>query len=188
MGDEDLAQFLQRVHQLHIAVTEDGTSSAEPKQLESPYQSRAALLEMLEENIYKDAMAFDSQKITGGAVTATQIRAAYDNLELKVNDFEYCVLDFINGIMELAGVDDKPSFTRSRNVNVQEEITAVMSAATALDDEYVTTKILTILGDGDQAEEILQRKAADEVTMQRELNALDNEESQRGGELNGGQA
>lgn len=169
MDDTDLAEFLQRVRQLHIAKTEDSGSTAEPQQIETPYQSREALLERLEEDIYKDAMAFDSQKIMGGAVTATQIKAAYDNLELKVNDFEYCVIEFVNGIMELAGVDDVPTFTRSKSVNAQEEITAVMSAATALDQEYTTKKILTILGDGDQAEEVMRRMVENEVTRQREL-------------------
>ena len=38
-----------------------------------------------------------------------------------------------------------------------------MSAAATLDEEYVTTKILNLLGDGDQAEEILERKDADEL-------------------------
>lgn len=169
MDDIALAEFMQRVKRLHIAVTEDAGSTAEPQQIETPYQSRVALLEMLEKDIFKDAMAFDPEQVASGAATATQIRAAYDNLELKVNDFEYCVLEFISGIMELAGVEDVPTFTRSRSVNVQEEITAVMSAATALDQEYTTKKILTILGDGDQAEEVMRRMVENEVTRQREL-------------------
>lgn len=183
MDDIALAEFMQRVRRLHIAVTEDTGSTAEPQQLEAPYASREALLTRLEKDIFKDAMAFDPEQVASGAATATQIRAAYENIDMKANDYEYCVIEFINGILALAGVDDTPSFTRSKNVNVSEEVTAVMGAATALDDEYVTKKILTLFGDGDQAEEIIQRKIADEVTRLQSIEPL--EEEQEGGEVIG---
>ena len=170
MDEQSLAEFLARVRRLHVALTDETGSTAAPQQLETPYQARTALLEELEKSIYKDAMAFDSERVASGAATATEIRAAYNNLEMKVNDFEYCVLNFINGILDIAGIkDEEPTFTRDRNINVSEEIQSVMQAASVLDDEYVIRKILTLLGDGDQAEEVIQRKIADEVTRQREI-------------------
>ena len=171
MDEEDLAAFIQRVRQLHIAQVEDAGASAQPQSIETPYQSRKEILDRLEQDIFKDAMAFDPDRIAGGANTATQIKAAYENLEMKANDYEYCVVEFINGILELAGVEDNPTFTRSKNVNVNEEIQTIMLASTALDDEYTTKKVLTILGDGDQAEEIIKRRIEDEVTRERDLTA-----------------
>lgn len=182
MDEQSLAEFLARVKRVHAAVTEDNGSVATPHQIEAPTASREALLERLEKDLFKDAMAFDPEHIASGNATATQIRASYNLLDMKTNDFEYCVLDFINGILALAGIEDKPTFTRDRNVNVTEEITAVMQAASALDDEYVTKKILNLLGDGDQAEEIIQRKIADEVTRMREP---EEPEEPEGGEVNG---
>ena len=38
----------------------------------------------------------------------------------------------------------------------------VVAAASHLSQEYVTTKILTVLGDGDKAEEVLQQMDADD--------------------------
>lgn len=184
MDDQDLAEFLQRVKSIHVAQTQDGGASAEPHQLDTPYQSRETLLERMEKNLFKDAMAFDPEKIAGGAATATQIRAAYENLEMKCNDFEYCVIEFVNGILELAGIEDNPTFTRSKNVNVSEEIQTIMQAATALDDEYITKKILTLLGDGDMADEVIARKIDDEVTIQRGLNTF-TQTTEREGEVNG---
>lgn len=181
MDDIALAEFLQRVRQLHIAITEDEGSTAIPQQIEAPYNSREVLLARLEKDIFKDAMAFDPQNIASGAATATQIRAAYENLETKVNDFEYCVIEFINGILALAGVEDEPTFTRSKNVNVAEEVQTIMTAASALDSEYVTKKILTLLGDGDQAEEVIKRMIDEEVTMDRNLDLADNGQTESGG-------
>ena len=186
MDDIDLAEFLQRVRRLHIAVTEDSGSQAIPQTIETPYQSREALLERLEKDLFKDAMAFDPEHVASGAATATEIKSAYNPLDLKTNKFEFCVQEFIDGILELVGIDDNATFTRDRNINVAEEIQTVMVAATALDSEYTTKKVLTLLGDGDQADEIIKRKIADEVTRGRELYAAEDEdESREGGGLNG---
>ena len=42
-------------------------------------------------------------------------------------------------------------------------MTTVLEAAQMLDEEYVVEKILTILGDGDKANEIIKRMNADEL-------------------------
>jgi hypothetical protein len=73
------------------------------------------------------------------------------------------VIEFLRGVLKIAGVDDEPSFTRSKLVNVNEEVQTVMQAATALDDEYVTRKVMTLLGDIDQIDEALERMDADEL-------------------------
>lgn len=162
MDDLDLAQFVQKMRTLHAAVTDDGVQ-AESHNLEAPYQSREALLEKLRIDLYDDAMALDTKNIANGAITATQIKAAYEPLNSKTDQYEYCVREFIKNILAIAGIDDTPSFTRSMIVNNQEEVQLVIQAAAYLDDEYVTRKILTLLGDGDMADEILRRRDFDEI-------------------------
>ena len=101
--------------------------------------------------------------IAGGAATATQIRAAYEPQNTRADEFEYCVLDFLDGIMQLAGVEDKPTFTRSMIVNKQEEVQTVLSASTSLSPDYVTRKVLTIMGDGDKADDMIKEMTANEI-------------------------
>ena len=109
-------------------------------------------------------MALDTKLIAGGAVTATQIRAAYEPLNSKTDEFEYCVCDFLDDILFLAGIaDEKPTFTRSMMLNRSEEIQSVVQASTALDGDYVTRKLLTILGDGDMADEMIEKLHNDEL-------------------------
>ena len=69
--------------------------------------------------------------------------------------------EFINGILALAGIEDEPTYTRSQMTNQSETLEMVLQAAEYLDDEYVTTKILTLLGDADKAQEVLKRKDAE---------------------------
>lgn len=162
MDDVDLVQFVERMKKMHAAVMDDGVQ-AESHNLEAPYQSREALLAKLRSDLYEDAMALDTKNIASGAVTATQIKAAYEPLNSKTDQFEYCVREFIKGILKLAGIDDEPIFTRSIIVNSQEEVQLVIQAAQFLDEEYVTRKILTLLGDGDLADEVLSRIDSDEL-------------------------
>jgi hypothetical protein len=162
MSDIDLAEFVQKMKTLHAATTDDNVT-AESHNLEAPWQSREALLTKLRNDLYEDAMALDTKTIANGAVTATQIRAAYEPLNSKVDQYEYCVREFIKGILELAGIEDEPAFTRSVIVNSQEEIQLVLQSAEYLQEDYVTKKILTLLGDGDMADKMISEMDADEL-------------------------
>lgn len=165
MDDVDLTKFVERMKTMHAAVVDDDGARAESHVIEAPFASREALLNRLDRDLYRDAMALDTDMIAGGAVTATQIRAAYEPLNSKVDDFEYCVEDFVNGILALAGVEDGASFTRSMVVNVEESMSMILQAAQYLPSAYVTEKILTLLGDGDKTEEILDKM--DEENLER---------------------
>lgn len=162
VDDVDLAQFVERIKTVHAA-NMPADAQAEAHSIEAPHESREVLLDRLKSDLYDDFMALDVKQIASGATTATQIRAAYEPLNSKTDDFEYCVHNFLDGILAVLGIEDEATFTRSMMINVQEEIQSVMQAATTLDPTYVTTKILTILGDADKAEEVLQRMDADDI-------------------------
>ena len=163
MDDIDLAQFVQRMKTVKAAVIDQNGASAESHTLEVPYASREALLTRLRTDIYEDFMALDFRDIKSGAATATQIKASYGPMNNKVDRYEYCVIDFLHAILSLAGIDDDPTFTRSVIVNVSEEIQTLLQAAEYLDSEDGTRKVLTLLGDGDQADEMLETMAANEL-------------------------
>lgn len=163
MDDVDLAQFVERMHTIKAASVGDDTSAhAEAHTMEVPYASREALLNRIERDLYRDAMALDTYNIASGAVTATQIMAAYEPLNNKVDLYEYQVIRFVMGILQLAGIDDKPTFTRSKMINGQEEITSLIQAAQYLSEDYVTRKALSIFGDADQTEDVLDNMTRDE--------------------------
>ena len=162
MSDVDLAQFVQRMKTMHAAKTDDDVI-AESHNIEAPYQSREALLAKIRNDLYEDAMALDTKNIANGAITATQIKAAYEPLNSKTDEYEYCVREFLDGILAVAGIEDEPVFTRSAIVNSQEEIQLVIQAGQFLPEDYATRKILTLLGDGDMADDIIRQIDADEL-------------------------
>ena len=162
MDDPDLAQFLQRLKTVKAAAPSDG-QEIEAVTVDIPYEAREKLLDRIAEDLYKDAMALDFTSVINGADTATQIKAAYDSLDKKCDKYEWCITKFVKSILDLAKVDDDPTYTRSKVVNVQEEIQTILQAAPYLSQDYVTRKILTLLGDGDQADEIINQMVADEL-------------------------
>lgn len=154
MDDVDLAEFVRRLKTVHAATTDD-EAQAEAHSVEAPTNGREALLDRLERDLYKDYMALDVSNIASGATTATQIKAAYEPINSKANEFEPLVKDFIADILKAAQIDDTPTFSRSTIVNTQEEINTVLASAEYLPHDYITQKIVTLLGDGDKAADIL---------------------------------
>lgn len=162
MDEVDMQAFLDTLRRTHAGKTDD-EADVEAHTLEVPYQSREAILERISRDLYRDAMALDTDNLASGAVTATQIEAAYEPLNSKTDEFEFCVIEFVQGILQLAGIEDDPTFTRSLIVNRSEEIANVLQGAEYFDEEYVTRKLLDILGDGDQADDVLERLEIDEM-------------------------
>lgn len=186
MDDMDLAKFVQHMKVVKAAVVSDDGATAESHTVDAPYQSREALLSRMEKDLYRDAMAVNTDEIAAGQVTATQINAAYDALNSKVDQYELCVIDFIQGILKVAGLTDTPTFTRSRIANESEAIQNIVMAASYLPEDYVTRKILETFGDGDLADGILKEMDAENADRLKEaesrLKEMEAEKAGKGGQ------
>lgn len=160
MDDIDLAQFLQHMKTVKAALVSDD-AKAEAHTMDVPVQARETYLDRLEADLIKDAMALDTDAIANGNTVATAIRAAYEPLNNKTDDFEYCVIEFIQSILDLAGIEDDPTFKRSTIINQTEETNMVLAAAEYLDDETVLKHLPFI--SIDEVNDILERKDEEEA-------------------------
>ncbi len=172
MDDIDLAKFVERMKTVKAAVVDENGSHAEAHTMDVPFAARQAALADLKDSLYRDAMALDTDKISAGNITATAIQAAYENLDLKCDRFEMCVSDFIDNLLKLIGIEDSPTFKRTKVVNMGEETQMVLSAAQYLDTETIL-KHLPFLSP-DEIEDIMQAKQAEEMERY-ELDALNDE-------------
>lgn len=163
MDDTDLAQFVQRMKTVHAAVVDgDGNAKATANTIDIPVDARDRMLQILREDLYDDAQLVDVKSLSSGNKTATEIMAAYQPQDNKVDDFEYNVIEFCKGIFELAGIDDEPSFVRSKVVNLAETTNNVLAAANYLDDEAVLKHLPWLTPE--EVDEILKRKAGEDMT------------------------
>ena len=164
MDQMDDARFIESLKTTHVAHTiGDGGEKVEAHPIETPFEGTSATIDMLRKKLYEDFQAFDASAVTAGQQTATAIKASYVPLDLKADKFEACVTAFILRLLELAGIKDKPSYTRNQIVNRNEEVQTLLLAAQYYDEEYIVQKLLTINGDADQYEELMRRKAAEEI-------------------------
>lgn len=179
MKDKDLVKFKEHMKTIHVAALDgDDGAKAESHTMEVPYQSREVYLERLEKDLYRDFMALDTEKIAAGQITATQIQAAYEPLNEKMDELEMCLVDFFHGILYIAGIDDEPSFERSKVSNQRELTDMVLAAADYLDEETVLRKLPFLTAD--EIDGILQRKHAEEADryklMEQDLEDMGNEQ------------
>lgn len=160
MGDLDDARFIERLKTTHVAHADgDGEGAkAEAHTLEAPYAGTNTTIDVLKKKLFEDFQRFDSSAISAGNQTATAIKASYAPLDLKTDMFEAQVTRFIIGILSLLGINDKPTYTRSQIINKQEETQNIILAAQYYDEEYIIKKLLTINGDADQFEDLMQRR------------------------------
>ena len=141
MDDVDVAKFIERMHTVRGAALDDETSAAEPHTLDVPTEAREKMLEILKSDLYEDFQIVNVEALSASAKTATEIRAAYQPMDDKCGDFEFFLIDAIQNILSLAGIDDEPSFKWNRIANQTEETNMVMSAAHVLGDELTLKKL-----------------------------------------------
>lgn len=157
MDKSDLAQLLDDIRQQKIINPAEG-QNVQPYTVNIPVNERQAEISRLKRQVYEDFQGLDIEEIKGGAVTATQIKAAYEPLNHKADDYEMCVIECLNNLFKLIpGLEDEnPTFSRSLLVNQSEMLQMILQAAQYLPEDYVIEKILTLLGDGDKVTDTLK--------------------------------
>jgi hypothetical protein len=172
MDDMDDAKFIDRIKTMHVAHADgDSGAKAEAHTLEAPYDGTKVTIDMLRDQLYDDFQAFDAKSMAAGDMSATAIRAGYTRLDMKCDKIEREVTRFINSILELAGIDDDPTYQRNAIVNKQEEIQSIIMQADYFDEEYIMKKLLAINGDIDMYDEIAERMDAENADRLREAEA-----------------
>ena len=156
MNDADLSRFRDRLKTLHVAVVDsDDESSITPYTQEIPYQARKQYLDDLRSGIYEDFGGLDVHAVAAGA-TNDHIDAAYQPLDEEADDFEYQVIECVQQILALIGIEDTPIFKRNRISNQREQTEMVLSAAQYLDETTILNKLPFI--SPDEVQQILVHK------------------------------
>ena len=161
MNDDDVQRFMDRLRLQHVAVVDTENSSVTPHTQDVPYAAREACLNRLASGIYRDFGAFNPEDVAAGRVTATQINAAYQPMDEEADAFEYQVIEFVQPILSLMGIDAVPQFKRNRIANQSEIITNLAQIADHIDEQ--TFLELNPMITPDMIPEIMARKDAEDA-------------------------
>ena len=163
MDEMDDAKFIEQLKTTHVAHADgDSGATAEAHTIEAPYQASESAIQTIQRRLYEDFMCLDVNSLSAANKTATEIKAAYQPLDSKCDMYEYCVIEFVQKILELAGIDDKVTFTRSKVVNKSDEINTLLAAEAYLDDETIVEQVCQILGIADKTDEIIRKRRTEE--------------------------
>lgn len=160
MSDKDLAKFRDRMKINHIVTADTDASKVTPYTQEIPYQARKVYLDDIRAGIYEDFGGLDVHTIAAGA-TNDHIDAAYQAMDEEADDFEYQVIEFIQQVLTLMGIEDTPTFKRNRISNQKEQTEMILSSANYLDAETVLKKLPFI--SIDEIEDIMTRKLEEDM-------------------------
>ena len=174
MDEIDMARFKESMRRIGVGLVDDDGAKAEAHTLTIPVEAREALLSRISDDLYRDFQMLDVTKLQGGQKTATEITAAYQPMDNKVDQFEYCVIDFLQALFKIVGIEDDPSFTRSKVTNQLEQTQMVLLAANYLDDETILNKLPWLT---QEVSEILKRKAAEDIERSFEPPEMVNDET-----------
>lgn len=158
MSQNELDRFRDRLKVNHIVVVDTDNSKATPYTQDIPHSARKAYLDEIRSGIYEDFGGLDVHTVAAGA-TNDHIDAAYQPLDEEADAFEYQVIEFIQQILRLIGVEDTPIFKRNRISNQKEQTDMVLSVSEYLDDETVLQKLPFI--SVDEISSILAKKVQD---------------------------
>lgn len=180
MNMADLMKLRDRMRITHFVETNTGDDGGHitPYTQEVPYQARQQYLDSIRAGIYEDFGALDVHTVAAGA-TNDHIDAAYQPMDENADDFEYQVIEFVQQILKLVGIEDTPIFKRNRISNQKEQTDMVLEAAQYLDDETVLRKLPFITVD--EIPDILTRKDAErDMTIEDPSSNLEDEEEDEG--------
>ena len=133
MNDEDLIRFRDRMKLHHIATADTGDGGKVTAHTQDvPHAARMAFLAEIRAGMYEDFGLLDLKTLSAAA-TNDHIDAGYQAQDDMADDFEYQVIEAVQGILALIGIEDTPEFKRGRVSNRKELVEILVMEAGLVD-------------------------------------------------------
>ena len=162
MDKRDDNNLLYDIFRTHVIHTPEGVEvdKDEVSMRTAEYQG---VLAMLEATLYDKFQAVRTSNISAGAKTTVEIKAAYENLNLRCDEVEKYVAEFIRGCLEVIGEDPNEPFhfKRPNNINQSEFVQLILAALPVIGDDAALRQILESLGMIDEYEAIKEQREAE---------------------------
>lgn len=164
MDEQDYENFIVNLYKSRVLSLPDGVE-ADPHEVKADYEGHKLTLDTLRSQLFSDFKAVDTQMIQGGNKTTVEIRAAYENLNLKCDEIEKEVGRFVKKVLVFYGFDPSEGFHfhRPANANLTEYMTMLVQVQALFDEETVVRLACEAMGMIDQVDDIWQRKQANEL-------------------------
>lgn len=155
---QDIQRFREQLKFFHVGIV-DSETPVQPFTQQIPYEARTKFLEQIQSQMYRDFAVLDVHTVQAGA-TNDHIDAAYQPMDEEADDFEYQVIETVQQLLALQGIEGVvPQFKRNRISNQYELTQMIMMAAQYLDSNTLLSKLPFITVD--EVQKILEQKDAE---------------------------
>lgn len=139
MNDDELAKFRDRLKLMHIATADTGDGgkvSAHTQEI--PHEARTKFLSEIRAGMYEDFGLLDLRTLSAAA-TNDHIEAGYQTQDDMADDFEFQIIEAVQQLLALQGIEDTPEFKRGKVSNRKElvEILVMEAGLVDLPDELL---------------------------------------------------
>lgn len=137
------------------------------EEIHSDYQAFMNVIATLRDKLFTDFMAVDVERKLAGNVTTVEIKAAYQNLNLKCDMIEKSISEFIRGVLRVKGIDENEPFhfKRPNDINTTEYVSMLMQVSPLLGEETSLKLMCETLGLIDEYEAIKEQREAEAMAQ-----------------------
>lgn len=180
IADANFIVNLIKSHVIHV----DDDGSAEPHQITVPFEANNTAYTRLKAVLYDNMKGVNTEMLSAGNLTATQINAAYSKQREYSAMQESNIFKFLRGMLKIAGVTDKEKFTVEyyETINATEAIQNSIMSAPYLGDTETTKRLAILNGSGERIEEIFKEKEAEQLMQ---FSAAQSAQNNAQGDYNG---
>lgn len=133
MNDADLIKFRDRMKLHHIATADTGDGGKVTAHTqEVPHEARVKFLAEIRAGIYEDFGILDLRTLSAAA-TNDHIEAGYQPQNDMADDFEFQVIEAVQQLLALQGIEDTPEFKRGKISNSKETVDMLATEASMVD-------------------------------------------------------
>ncbi len=164
MDKRDDLNFVGDIIQSQVVHAPDGTDIRK-EEISSRHEAYTSVLNTLRKQLFHDFQAVDTENLSAGNRTTVEIKSAYENLNLKCDEVEKYISDFVRSCLRVKGLDENAEFhfKRPNNINETEYLTTLATIAPLLSDDITTKLACETLGIIDEYEEIKNQKIREEA-------------------------
>lgn len=164
MDKRDDLNFVGDIIQSQVVHTPDGTDIRK-EEISSRHEAYISVLDTLRKELFHDFQAVDTENLSAGNKTTVEIKSAYENLNLKCDEVEKYISDFVRGCLRVKGLDENAEFhfKRPNNINEAEYLTTLANIAPLLNDDIIMKLACETLGIIDEYEKIKEQKTIEEA-------------------------
>ena len=133
MNDADLIKFRDRMKLHHIATADTGDGGKVTAHTqEVPHEARVKFLAEIRAGIYEDFGILDLRTLSAAA-TNDHIEAGYQPQNDMADDFEFQIIEAVQQLLALQGIEDTPEFKRGKISNSKETVDMLATEASMVD-------------------------------------------------------